>query len=144
MGQTKGKATTNNKTKKILAWIHKQNRQGANSQHHKDAPTHAVNSFISILHWLPPYITNTSCLPRILPLQTRGIVKPLILNKFLILLDNRNGFWCLIDKFKEDWKGNKESNTDQVFNPFNMGIVINQCVQGLNHSNGCHILSSQS
>ena len=57
-----------------------------------------------------------------------------------LLFSYSNLYWSLVYIFKEYGKGNEEGNTDKIFYPFDVGVVINQSMQRLNHPDCDHIL----
>ena len=52
-------------------------------------------------------------------------------------------FFLFIDVVVEDRESDKEGYTDQILNAFNVGVVINQGVQGRDHACGNHVLPGE-
>ena len=52
-------------------------------------------------------------------------------------------FLLLVHIGEEDWEGNKEGDTDQIFNSLDVGVVINQGVERSDHADGYHVLPYQ-
>jgi len=53
----------------------------------------------------------------------------------------RNRFLFVVDVFHKNRESDKEGNTDEVFYPFDVGVVIHQSVELLHHSCGEHVLA---